>query len=103
MSSKASPVKGPLASPHPDLVQAARAIPQAQWALVPAYRALPSAQRALCPAQRAKASSADAAVISKGSVNEKGKLYTAAAAVGGSLQQTVLSLANGRLLSALKM
>jgi len=38
-----------------------------------------------------KTSSADAAVISKGSVNEKGKLYTAAAAVGGSLQQTVLS------------
>ena len=38
-----------------------------------------------------KTSSADAAFISKGSVKEKGKLHTAAAAVGGSLQQSGLS------------
>ncbi|KAA6420586.1 MAG: hypothetical protein FRX49_09379 [Trebouxia sp. A1-2] len=38
-----------------------------------------------------KTSSADAAVISKGSMKEKGKLHTAAAAVGGSLQQSGLS------------
>ena len=38
-----------------------------------------------------KTSSADAAVISKGSVKEKGKSHTAAAAVGGGLQQSRLS------------
>ena len=38
-----------------------------------------------------KTSSADAAVISKGSVKEKGKSHAAAAAVGGSLQQSGLS------------
>ena len=38
-----------------------------------------------------KTSSADAAFISKGSVKEKGNLHTAAAAVGGSLQQSGLS------------
>ncbi|DBB02475.1 TPA: Rap guanine nucleotide exchange factor-like 1, variant 2 [Trebouxia sp. C0006] len=38
-----------------------------------------------------KTSSADAAVISKGSVKEKGKSHTASAAVGGGLQQSRLS------------
>ncbi len=38
-----------------------------------------------------KTSSADAAVISKGNVKEKRKPHTAAAAVGGSLQQSGLS------------
>ena len=38
-----------------------------------------------------KTSSADAAVVSKGNVKEKGKPHTAAAAVGGGLQQSGLS------------